>query len=185
MTKVNTIEKSERIGFYKQLFKKVLLTASIVIALSLSYILWVGVDSASQFLPFIIVGLALVKTIFIVRLTFIQLSKIIGESHQLTHVLTLFGVLIILIVLSFSADYHALYTLNPENFNSSTALNDSFSLQFFEFLYFSLITFSSVGFGDIVPLSISGKLLVMMEVFLSFLVLVFGIANINRIHVNK
>jgi len=185
MTKVNTIEKSERIGFYKQLFKKVLLTASIVIALSLSYILWVGVDSASQFLPFIIVGLALVKTIFIVRLTFIQLSKIIGESHQLTHVLTLFGVLIILIVLSFSADYHALYTLNPENFKSSTALNGSFSLQFFEFLYFSLITFSSVGFGDIVPLTIEGKLLVMMEVLLSFLVLVFGIANINRIHVNK
>jgi hypothetical protein len=27
--------------------------------------------------------------------------------------------------------------------------------------------------------------LVMMEVFLSFLVLVFGIANINRIHVDK
>ncbi|HBC05751.1 MAG TPA: metal transporter [Aequorivita sp.] len=185
MTKVNTIEKSERIGFYKQLFKKVLLTASIVIALSLSYILWVGVDSASQFLPFIIVGLALVKTIFIVRLTFIQLSKIIGESHQLTHVLTLFAVLIILIVLSFSADYQALYILNSENFKSTTSLNRSFIPQFFEFLYFSLITFSSVGFGDIVPLNIAGKLLVMMEVFLSFLVLVFGIANINRIHVNK
>ena len=185
MTKVNTIEKSERIGFYKQLFKKVLLTASIVIALSLSYILWVGVDSASQFLPFIIVGLALIKTVFIVRLTFIQLSKIIGESHQLTHILTLFGVLIVLIVLSFSADYLALYVLNSESFKIATVLNGSSFLQFFEFTYFSLITFSSVGFGDIVPLTISGKLLVMMEVFLSFLVLVFGIANINRIHVNK
>ena len=185
MTKVNTIEKSERIGFYKQLFKKVLLTASIVIALSLSYILWVGVDSSSLFLPFLIIGLALVKTIFIVRLTFIQLSKIIGESHQLTHVLTLFAVLIILIVLSFSADYQALYTLSSENFKSTTPLNRSFIPQFFEFIYFSLITFSSVGFGDVVPLTISGKLLVMMEVFLSFLVLVFGIANINRIHVNK
>lgn len=59
---------------------------------------------------------ALVKTVFIVRLTFIQLSKIIGESHQLTHDLTLFGVLIVLIVLSFSADYQALYILNLENF---------------------------------------------------------------------
>jgi hypothetical protein len=36
-----------------------------------------------------------------------------------------------------------------------------------------------------VPVSIAGKLLVMMEIFLSFLVLVFGIANINRIHVNN
>lgn len=185
MTKVNTIEKSERIGFYKQLFKKVLLTASIVIALSLSYILWVGVDSSSLFLPFLIIGLALVKTIFIVRLTFIQLSKIIGESHQLTHVLTLFAVLIVLIIVSFSADYLALYVLNSENFKSATSLEGSFFKEFFEFTYFSLITFSSVGFGDIVPLTIPGKLLVIMEVFLSFLVLVFGIANINRIHVNK
>lgn len=185
MAKENTKEKSKRTGFYKQLFKKVLLTASIVIALSLSYILWAGVDSNSLFLPFLIVGLALVKTVFIVRLTFIQLSKIIGESHQLTHVLTLFAVLIVLIIVSFSADYLALYVLNSENFKSATSLEGSFFKEFFEFTYFSLITFSSVGFGDIVPLTIPGKLLVIMEVFLSFLVLVFGIANINRIHVNK
>lgn len=185
MAKEKTIETSGNTGFYQQLFKKVLFTASIVIALSLSYTLWAGVDSDSRFLPFFIVGLALVKTVFIVRLTFIQLSKIIGESHQLTHVLTLFGVLIILIVLSFSADYQALYLLNSENFKFATLPSSLFSLQFFEFLYFSLITFSSVGFGDIVPLSIAGKLLVMMEVFLSFLVLVFGIANINRIHVDN
>lgn len=185
MTRENTKEKYKRTGFYKQLFKKVLLTASIVIALSLSYTLWAGVDSDSFYLPFLIVGLALVKTVFIVRLTFIQLSKIIGESHQLTHVLTLFGVLILLIVLSFSADYQALYVLNSENFKFATLPSSSFSLQFFEFLYFSLITFSTVGFGDIVPLTIAGKLLVMLEIFLSFLVLVFGIANINRIHVDK
>lgn len=185
MAQENKIEKPESTGFYKQLFRKVLLTASVVIALSLSYTLWADLDSDSHFLELLIVGMALIKMIFIVRLTFIQLSKIIGESHQLTHVLTLFAVLIILIVLSFSADYQALYTLSSENFKSTTPLNRSFTPQFFEFIYFSLITFSSVGFGDVVPLTISGKLLVMMEVFLSFLVLVFGIANINRIHVNK
>ena len=185
MAQENKIEKSESTTFYKQLFKKVLFTASIVIALSLSYTLLADLDSDSYLLELLIVGMALIKTIFIVRLTFIQLGKIIGESHQLTHVLTLFAVLIILIVLSFSADYQALYILSSENFKSTTSLNRSFIPQFFEFIYFSLITFSSVGFGDVVPLTISGKLLVMMEVFLSFLVLVFGIANINRIHVNK
>ncbi|TYB71871.1 two pore domain potassium channel family protein [Bizionia saleffrena] len=185
MAKENKNENSENKGFYKQLFKKVLLTASMVIVLSLSYTLWVSVDLDGVFLSLLIVGLALVKTVFIVRLTFIQLSEIIGESHLLTHILTLFSVLIILIILSFSADYHALYILSSDNFKSTILRNGSFSLQFFEFLYFSLITFSSVGFGDVVPLTVAGKLLVMMEVFLSFLVLVFGIANINRIHVNN
>jgi hypothetical protein len=181
----NIAKISNNTGFYEQLFKKVLFTTSVVTIVSLSYLFWIYENSDSSFLPFLIVALALIKTVFIVRLTFIQLSKIIGESHQLTHVLTLFGVLIVLIVLSFSADYLALYVLSSESFKIATVLNGSSFLQFFEFTYFSLITFSSVGFGDIVPLTISGKLLVMMEVFLSFLVLIFGIANINRIHVNK
>lgn len=185
MHKENTIEASKSTDFYKQLFKKVILTTSIVIASSLSYTIWTVVDSDNIFLPFLIVSLAFFKTIFIVKLTFTQLSKIIGESHQLTHVLTLFGILFILIVLSFSADYQALYVLNSENFKFETIPNNSFFLQFFEFLYFSFITFSSVGYGDIVPISIAGKIIVILEVVLSFFVLVFGISNINRIHINK
>jgi len=180
---INDISNGNR--FYGQLFKKVLLTATAVIAISLSYIFWAQADDNGLWRPILIVALALIKTIFIVRLTFIQLAKIIGESHQLAHVLTLFAVLIVLIVFSFTTDYHALYILNSENFKESTSLNGSFFLQFFEFIYFSLITFSSVGYGDIVPISIAGKTLVMMEIFLSFLVLVFGIANINRIHVDN
>jgi|TARA_Y100001933_G_scaffold57561_1_gene57557 hypothetical protein len=185
VNKEDMAKTPESTSFYEQLFKKVLFTTSVVVVLSLSYVLWVNENPDSLFLPVLVVGLAFVKTIFIVRLTFLQLSKIIGESHQLTHVLTLFAVLIVLIILSFSADYLALYVLNSENFKSATSINGSFLLEFFEFTYFSLITFSSVGFGDIVPLTISGKLLVIMEVFLSFFVLVFGIANINRIHVDK
>ena len=113
---------SKSTGFYEQLFKKVLFTTSVVAVLSLSYVLWVNENPDSLFLPILVVGLAFVKTIFIVRLTFLQLSKIIGESHQLTHVLTLFAVLIILIILSFSADYLALYGLNSENFKSATSM---------------------------------------------------------------
>ncbi len=172
-------------GFYKQLFKKVLLTITLVVIISLSYVLFTFLDVTHSFLPYIIVVLASLKTFFIVRLTIIQLSKIIGESHKLSHVLTLFGVLILLIVFSFSLDYHALYITDVDSFKTSLTGNSSFFSQFFEFLYFSLITFSSVGFGDIVPISVSGKIVVMLEVFLSFFVLVFGIANINRIHVDK
>lgn len=172
-------------GFYKQLFKKVLLTTTLVVIISLSYVLFTFFDVTYPFLPYIIVVLASLKTFFIVRLTFIQLSKIIGESHKLSHVLTLFGVLILLIVLSFSFDYHALYIADTYSFKTMLSANSSFFSQFFEFLYFSLITFSSVGFGDVVAVSVSGKIMVMLEVFLSFFVLVFGIANINRIHVDK
>tara|TARA_R110000868_G_scaffold275089_1_gene534786 strand:- start:174 stop:749 length:576 start_codon:yes stop_codon:yes gene_type:complete len=178
-------DTSELNSFYKQLFKKLLFTTILVIVISLSYVLLTSLNVAHPTISYIIGGLAFVKAFFIVRLTFIQLTKIIGESHKLSHVLTLFGFLILLIVLSFSFDYHALYAINVDSFKTSLTGNSSFIRQFFEFLYFSLITFSSVGFGDIVPVSVSGKIIVMLEVLLSFFVLVFGIANINRIHVDK
>ena len=92
---------SEFKGFYKQLFKKLLLTTTVVVTLSLSYVLFASLNVTHPFLSYIIVFLAFIKTFFIVRLTFIQLSKIIGESHKLSHVLILFGVLILLIVFSF------------------------------------------------------------------------------------
>lgn len=56
---------------------------------------------------------------------------------------------------------------------------------FFEYLYMSTITFSSVGYGDIVPMTVLAKLIVMLEVALRFFVLVFGIANINQIRINQ
>ena len=183
MQKINNI--SEFSSFYKQLFKKLSLTTILVVVISLSYILLTTLNVTHSTKSYIVVVLAFIKAFFIVRLTFIQLTKIIGESHKLSHVLTLFGVLILLIVLSFSFDYQALYITDGGSFKTSLTGNCSFFRQFFEFLYFSLITFSSVGFGDIVPISVSGKIIVMLEVFLSFFVLVFGIANINRIHVDK
>ena len=183
MQKIRNIAKWD--SFYKQLFKKLLLTTTLVVVISFIYVLSPLLVVAHPFLSYAIVVLASIKTFFIVRLTFIQLSKIIGESHKLSHVLTLFGVLVLLIVLSFSFDYQALYITDGGSFKTSLTGNCSFFRQFFEFLYFSLITSSSVGFGDIVPISVSGKIMVMMEVFLSFFVLVFGIANINRIHVDK
>ena len=178
-------DTSEFNSFYKQLFKKLLFTTILVVVISLSYVLLTSLNVTHTTISYIIGGLAFIKAFFIVRLTFIQLTKIIGESHKLSHVLTLFGFLILLIVLSFSFDYHALYAINVDSFKTSLTGNSSFIRQFFEFLYFSLITFSSVGFGDIVPVSVSGKIIVMLEVLLSFFVLVFGIANINRIHVDK
>jgi len=47
------------------------------------------------------------------------------------------------------------------------------------------ITFSSVGYGDTVPVSVAAKLIVMLQVAVRFFVLVFGIANINQIKVNQ
>lgn len=171
-------------AFYRQLFLKALPT---IILVSILGLIVVGLPQimAKPFWIIVVVVLSLIKSFFIVRLSFNQLSKIIGQSHLLSHVLVLFGLLITLIVLSFATDYVAIYLLDSQSFKVGQTNYNSAMALFFEFLYFSLITFSSVGYGDVVPLSFEGKFLAMLEIVLSFFVLVFGIANINRIHVGE
>ena len=51
----------------------------------------------------------------------------------------------------------------------------------FDLFYFSLVTFASIGYGDIFPTTTLAKILVMMEVGQSFVLVVFGLSNINNI----
>ena len=169
-------------AFYRQLFLKALPTIVLVSALGLFEVVLPQIMSKTVWIQIVVV-MALLKSFFIVRLSFNQLSKIIGQSHLLSHVLVLFGLLITLIVLSFATGFFAIYLIDNESFKIGNIGYDSTFALFFEFLYFSLITFSSVGYGDVVPLSLEGKFLAMLEIVLRFFVLVFGIANINRIHV--
>ncbi|MAY84344.1 MAG: hypothetical protein CMP59_09460 [Flavobacteriales bacterium] len=43
----------------------------------------------------------------------------------------------------------------------------------------SVVTFTSLGFGDIVPVSPIAKLLIIMEVVQSFLLIIFGLTNLR------
>jgi voltage-gated potassium channel Kch len=171
--------------FYSQLFSKAWVTMAIIAVLSFIS-LWLGPMLKDYiWLSWSILVFALIKTFFIVRLSFDQLMKIIGQSHLLSHILVLFGLLISLIIISFAIDFTSLYFFDKSNFKSEQYLNGVGLAVFFEYLYLSTITFSSVGYGDIVPSSTLSKTLVMLEVALRFFVLVFGIANINQIRINN
>jgi hypothetical protein len=180
MTRSKDIQHSP--AFYKQLFLKAM-PAIIIVFFIAVFNIWF-LDKVSSWV-WSILFLTLFKMFFILKLTFIQLSKIIAQSHLLAHVLALFGLLIGLVVLSFATDYAAMYFIDAESFKTNLTNSSPKGIVLFEFLYFSFISFSSVGFGDIVPTTYAAKSLVMLEVTLSFVVLFFGIANVNRIHVKK
>ncbi|MFC4094770.1 potassium channel family protein [Euzebyella saccharophila] len=172
-------------AFYTQLFSKAWVTMAIIAGLSVISLWVVPVLKGHVWLSWSILVFAMIKTFFIVRLSFDQLMKIIGQSHLLSHILVLFGLLISLIIISFAIDFTSLYHFNDSNFKSEQYIDGMELAVFLEYLYFSTITFSSVGYGDIVPSSILSKTLVMLEVALRFFVLVFGIANINQIRINN
>lgn len=182
MDKEKDIETTR--AFYGQLFNSskyvllVLLIASVIELYALP-------TMEGSYAMIILLALTLLKIGFIIALSFNQLMKIIGQSHLLSHVLVLFGYLIVLIVFSFAIDYTALQFVDAIHFKMNNSIDKDGLSVFFDLSYFSLITFSSVGYGDIVPISLPAKTLVALEVALRFFVLVFGIANVNRIRVNK
>lgn len=90
-------------AFYRQLFnssKYVLLVVLIASAIGL----YVLPNINATYAVTILLAITLTKIGFIIALSFNQLMKIIGQSHLLSHVLVLFGFLIVLIVLSFAID---------------------------------------------------------------------------------
>ena len=50
----------------------------------------------------------------------------------------------------------------------------------FDFFYFSVVTFATIGYGDIVPIAAEAKLLVLFEIASSFIMITFVIANVGR-----
>ena len=173
-------------GFYNLLFRKTALPISTILGIGLLYIVLMSVIDHSSFLfPFMILALAVAKTIVISSTTLKQLSKLIKTCHSVERLLWIFGLLISVSILSFATDYTCLYTFDQSTFKGVPEYSSSYFYNLSLFIYFSVITFSTVGYGDIAPVSEIARMLVMLEIFLSFFIIVFALTNIKRIHIKE
>ena len=83
-----------------------------------------------------------------------------------------------LIVVIFACIYRLIERLSAlPNF---VVLGEPRDITFIESLYFSIITLSTVGYGDIVPLSTVIRILASMEILAGVLLMLFGFSEIIR-----
>lgn len=171
-------------SFLKLLLGKTAIPILTILGVGILYVVLMSVIDHQSFpFPFIILVLALVKTLLISSNTMKQLSKMIKFCHSLERLLLVFGLLIGISILSFATDYTCLYQYNPDNFSGVSAYSDTYIYNLYQFTYFSVTTFSTVGYGDIAPVSEVARFVVMLEIFLSFFIIVFALANIKKIHI--
>lgn len=92
--------------------------------------------------------------------------------------------IIILIVISYGLDY---WSLHQTQFNAFQGIFDhtDLDLHFFNFLYFSAVTFSTVGFGDIAPATVEAKTIVMTEIVSSFFMIIFIFSNFYNLKTDR
>jgi hypothetical protein len=130
----------------------------------------------SNILPYCVVLLACCKVAYILYSTYKKILEAV-QNNILYHSFLLFVLAnMTLAISSFAADYWNIYAIAHTHFQG---IDENFVIfeQIFECLYFSMLTYSYFGYGEIMPMTIPSKILVMMEVGLAFLTMIFVLAD--------
>ena len=172
--------------FLNQLVRKISSTLMLVLGIGVFYLIIMSfIDHTYYPIAYIILFLAILKTGVIANISLKKVSKLINDCHSLNNMILTFSFIILITLFSFATDYTCLYQSNSESFYGLETNSNSYLYNLFQFFYFSVTTFSTVGFGDINPVSDVAKFIVMLEIFLSFLIIVFSITSIKKIHINE
>jgi hypothetical protein len=169
------------VSYFRQISPALLLVVGIAVA----YVYFMQfVDHRLSWVPYLVLLLAFFKTLYFTFFTFRQVNKSIRLCHSFRQLLSVFGILIVLIIFSFAADYTCLNAANSNSFKGlETTAGFGYLDHLFELFYYSVVTFASVGYGDVAPLSTPAKLITIIEIGQSFVMVIFGLSNINNIHI--
>ena len=80
------------------------------------------------------------------------------------------------IIISYALDYECLHRVNPFSFGGLPA-KLSGGERLFEYFYFSVLTFTFFGYGDVTPQSIPAKFMTITEVVLAFITVIFLLSD--------
>lgn len=115
----------------------------------------------------------------LVVVCFLLYSKISsGDKIKFKELLLLLAVVIVMfanLYLSIYINDRTSFLFNEIKENTDFIASSSFKTGL-DFIYFSMMTFSTVGYGDIVPVSSCARLYVMFEIFFSYSIFVIYIS---------
>lgn len=162
-------------GFVINLTKEFIYLITLLILFFLLIHFW-GNQSNSILWASALVIFSLTKIYLLVSHTIKKLDKLIENNHSFNHMLLLLGAIITIIIISFALDYLCVSEIFPNAFSGITP-DQSMITRFTNLIYFSIVTFTTVGYGDIIPLIIVAKLITVLEMMSAFIVIVFIISK--------
>jgi hypothetical protein len=128
----------------------------------------------------ILLIIALAKCIYFIEHSFRKIEEASLNDISYNRFIVIILTNILLIVVSFSIDYTCLETIQPGSFNGLAPLA-TMGDRIFEFSYFSVLSFTTVAFGDILPLTKAARSLTILEVVVAYLTTIIIISNFVQI----
>ncbi|MEZ4963251.1 MAG: ion channel [Saprospiraceae bacterium] len=161
-------------------YHRLFIEHGVVIAIGLAVFLLDDAELVHYIYPkaFLLVW-ATFKAIFFLRDTIRRIVAFLREKSNYFDFIKFVGVSVMLIVGSFSVDYWCLYRVEATSFTGISP-EQALPLQLFQFAYFSICTFVTVGFGDVVPVTVSAKYMVLLEMCLSFISIILIVSNFSN-----
>lgn len=141
-----------------------------------------GVDFSIGKVPWEVAIILFLYTIFQIFyfITFTLERIIISKklNRGLFWIIKEYTIVIFWILLSFTSNYWILYNIDSSSFIGH--MGEGFFEEFFNCFYFSVVTFTTVGYGDIQPLGYI-RLFSLLEIFTGFIMIVYIISNLSSV----
>ncbi len=135
----------------------------IIFQIGVGYGLGAVLRSASSLWVFFISLIAIFIGFILILLMSTRMKKTLEKDYYSSRDYIYFSISIFQIILLFALLYQAIFSISPESFIGITSDQNNI---FFDFIYFSVVTFTTLGYGDIQPVSVLARCVVMIEVLL-------------------
>lgn len=141
-----------------------------------SFISAIFLLTGSSWTSFTVAGMSVLQLFYYLGITVKRINKHLQHHDKsLQHCLGLLGLMVAIFIISYGvsffllmlADTNALKNLNPPNI----------WYRLFDGIYFSTVTFTATGFGEITPTTYPAKVVVCGEMVLGFATSVFAISS--------
>lgn len=127
----------------------------------------------------ILILVSLGKSVYFVEHSFRKIEEASVNNISYNKFLSIILLNIMLIVVSFGVDFMCMLQIDPNSFRGMA--NTGFIDTAFDAFYYSLVSFTTVAYGDIIPLTKSARTITILEVVVAYVTTIIIISNFVQI----
>ncbi|OMF87821.1 ion channel [Paenibacillus sp. FSL R7-0273] len=121
----------------------------------------------------------LFSVLFYIHFIFHEIKESNNKEVRLQQTLIRISIAAFTCILFFTIVYTSIYKLFGQSSFQGEGLGEDLLSQLITFLYFSVATFTTVGYGDVAPIDNTSRLVVIMQISFSFITVAYALSMLG------